>query len=63
MRDDIDIEVADRVVGETVDGKTAVVTDRKSGRAWSGEGANINGAATDALRKFLGDRRAREYVE
>lgn len=63
MRENINVEIADRIVGETVSGKTATVTDRKSGRAWSGEGADSGAATTEAVRKFLGDRRAREYVE
>jgi hypothetical protein len=63
MRDNLDIEIADRTVGDVVDGKTAVVTDRKSGRAWSGEGTTDGAAATEAVRKFLGDRRSREYVD
>lgn len=51
-------------VGEKPDGiKTATVTDYKSGRAWSGEGGTTSEAATKAMRSFLGDRRAREYLD
>ena len=60
--DDIEIEITDRVIGETVSGKTAIVIDRKGNRAWSGEGGDANAAATDAVRKFVSDRRAREYT-
>lgn len=38
--------------------KTAVIQDHKANRAWSGEGATHDQAATEATRKF----RAREYV-
>ena len=60
--DNIEIEITDRIVGETVSGKTAVVIDRKGNRAWSGEGDTENAATTDAVRKFIGDRRVREYT-
>ena len=65
MRENIDVEIADRVDpgdGVTVTGKTATVLDRKAGRAWTGEGNDANAASTEAVRKFLGDRRTREYV-
>lgn len=58
----IEIEIADRQVGDTISGKTAVVIDRKGGRAWSGEGPTESEAATDAVRNFVGDRRTREYL-
>ena len=38
------------------------ITDHKASRAWSGTGQSVAEAATHATRKFLGDRRAREYV-
>lgn len=62
---DIDIEIANATSGDgtPTGGKTAVVIDRKSQRAWSGEGQTESEAATKALRSFIGDRRAREYVE
>lgn len=41
---------------------TAVITDRAANRAWSGEGGDHAEAATEATRKFLDDRRSREYV-
>ncbi len=40
----------------------AVVKDTQAQRAWSGEGDTMSQAATEAMRKFLGDRRAGEYV-
>lgn len=51
-------------LGTSPDGtKTAVVKDPASNRAWSGEGATPHdAAATNATRKFLSDRRAKEYV-
>lgn len=42
--------------------RAAVVIDKRAGRAWTGEGWTDGEAATDAVRRFLGDRRAREYV-
>ena len=51
------------VTGTTPDGKkTATIEDGASRRAWSGEGATVDEAATEATRKFIGDRRAREYT-
>lgn len=56
--DKIDVKV-----GEAESGKRqAVVTDRGAGRAWSGEGNTDSEAATEAVRKFVGDRRSREYL-
>jgi len=56
---------SDIAVDVTYDGgKTNVaVTDRASGRAWTGSGATTGEAATEATRKFLGDRRAAEYLK
>lgn len=59
MRDNIEVEVSDREDGS----KAVVITDQKARRAWSGEGADTGKAATEAVRRLLGDRRAREYVE
>lgn len=62
MRDDIEIET---VYGQTIAGTggySATINDRKAGRAWSGEGVTAGAAATEAVKKFLGDRRAKEYV-
>lgn len=42
--------------------RAAVISDTRAGRAWSGEGNTDSEAVTQATRKFLGDRRAREYV-
>lgn len=55
---DISVELGTNAEGKS----TAVVTDRNANRAWSGEGATHSEAATDATRKFIGDRRSREYV-
>lgn len=68
MRENIDIVITDTqpaVEGETIASgrqKTAAVFDRKGGRAWTAEGPDASTASTEAVRKFLGDRRAREYV-
>jgi hypothetical protein len=60
-RDDIEVET-----GTAADGATTVYThtiiDRKAGRAWSGTGATANAAGTESIKKFVGDRRVREYV-
>lgn len=40
----------------------AVITDTSSQRAWTGDGNTAGEACTEATRKFLGDRRSREYV-
>lgn len=58
-KDSIDVSIG---VCEETGKKTAVVTDRGAGRAWSGEGSTESEAATEATRKFLGDRRSSEYV-
>lgn len=41
----------------------AEIKDAAAKRAWSGEGATGSEAATEATRKFIGDRRVREYME
>lgn len=40
----------------------AVIKDNAANRAWSGEGDNSNEATTEATRKFISDRRVREYM-
>lgn len=40
----------------------ATIQDHKAQRAWSGEGGSPNEACTEAVKKFVGDRRAREYT-
>lgn len=68
QRDNIEVEVVSRPdtateAGFTEHGGTdVVITDRRAGRAWSGEGKTASEAATQAVRRLLGDRRAREYV-
>lgn len=67
MRENIDVVISDT---QSSDGsaipaersKTAAVLDRKGGRAWTAEGPTENVATTEAVRKFLGDRRTKEYV-
>lgn len=51
-------------VGQSVDGGLhhATIVDVPGGRAWSGEGSTSGEAATEAVRKFVSDRRAREYL-
>lgn len=56
--ENIEVEAA-APVGEA---HQVVITDRKSGRAWSGEGKSHNEAATQAVRRLLGDRRTHEYL-
>jgi len=58
-----DIEVTIVPPGADSAKHQAVITDRAAKRAWSGEGDSSNEAATEATRKFLGDRRTREYME
>lgn len=41
----------------------AIISDKLAKRAWSGEGNTGSEAATEATRKFIGDRRVREYME
>lgn len=64
MKDNIDVEihVARDQAGTPTGGSVAIVRDLKGGRAWTGEGPTDNAAATEAVRKFLGHRTAREYV-
>lgn len=63
MRDDIEVETGYKAaeVGG-MGGYTATIIDRKAGRAWSGDGPTVGQAASGAMKKFLGDRRAKEYV-
>lgn len=39
-----------------------VIKDTIENRAWSGEGTTQSQASTEATRKFLSDRRVREYM-
>jgi hypothetical protein len=58
--DDIDVVVTAPTVS---DGKyQAVVQDSQRQRAWSGEGGTASEATTRAVRGFLGDRHAPEYI-
>ena len=45
--------------GRVIEGS---INDRVAGRAWSGEGKDVGEAATEAVRKALGDRRIGEYT-
>lgn len=58
--DDVDIVVGKNPADPNK--SQAVVQDRARSRAWTGEGASESEAATEAFRKFLGDRRSTEYV-
>ena len=58
MTDKIDVEIGTNAEGR----KTAVIKDDGAKRAWSGEGSTESEAATEAARKFISDRRSREYV-
>ena len=58
MKDNIEVLHDKTESGE----HTTVIQDQKGGRAWSGAGKTSNEASTEATRKMLGDRRAREYV-
>lgn len=66
MTGEIDVTVGNHPDGSIAPGgqpkRAAVITDKHAGRAWSGEGWTDSEATTEAVRKFLGDRRAREYV-
>lgn len=62
MADEIEVTVGSNPDAPPERAKSAVVMDRKGGRAWSAEAPTESEAATKALRGFLGDRRAREYV-
>lgn len=60
-REHIDAEVSGT---PNIEGKhTTVISDRQASRAWSGEGRTVNEATADAIKRLLGDRRAREYME
>lgn len=61
MRDNIGVEI----LPDAGDGspRQVVINDHRAGRAWSGEGKTTSEAATEAVRRLLGDRRAREYME
>jgi hypothetical protein len=52
--------------GKDAEGKPVYQTsinDHVGGRSWSGESSvSQDQASTEATRKFIGDRRAREYV-
>lgn len=60
-KDAIDVQI----ISPPADGgkHQAIITDKMGQRAWSGEGNTGSEAATEATRKFIGDRRIREYVE
>jgi hypothetical protein len=46
-----------------IDGvKNTVISDRVSNREWSGTGTTHDESSTEATRKFIGDRRVREYI-
>ena len=59
-RNNIDVEVTPAKDGGQAQ---AVIKDEVAKRAWSGEGKDESAATTEAMRKFLGDRRTREYTE
>jgi len=59
--ENISIETSEGAEGSETSHQVTI-TDRKASRAWSGEGASVAEAATQATRKFLDDRRAREYI-
>lgn len=61
MRENIEVEV--RPHPEDGSKHQAVVRDQVAKRAWSGEGTTPSEATTEAVRKFIGDRNAREYVQ
>lgn len=60
-KDAIEVEI----VPPATDGANhqAIIKDKTANRAWSGEGKTGSEAATEATRKFIGDRRVREYME
>ena len=63
--DKIQVEVATSTAAENGSGQDAasvVITDRDAQRAWSGQGSTASEAATEAVRRLLGDRRVREYT-
>lgn len=61
-REDVVVETASGQDGFGSAVHQITITDRKAQRAWSGSGKTVGEAATEATKKFLGDRRAREYV-
>lgn len=58
--EDLEVVVSDSPSGNG--DKAAVITDRAAGRAWSGEGGSADAATTEAVRRFVDDRRSREYL-
>lgn len=60
--DNIEVEINLPYSSENPGSKhQAVIKDQAAGRAWSGEGDTAGKAATEATRKFINDRRVREY--
>ena len=59
--DDIEVELTSSSDGVSTKHQ-AIITDKAAQRAWSGEGDTAGKAATEATRKFIGDRRVREYT-
>jgi hypothetical protein len=57
-----DIDVVTRPHPTETGKHQATVNDRVHQRSWSGEGNTSDSATTEAVRKFLGDRHAGEYV-
>lgn len=60
IKDNLEVEVGPHP--EDSSKRAAVVKDVKANRAWSGEGATDSEATTEAVRKFVGDRRTKEYL-
>ena len=58
--DNIDVEVFPAKDGGQAQ---AIIQDKVAKRAWSGEGADEGKATTQAMHKFLKDRRTGEYHE
>jgi hypothetical protein len=62
--EDLSVEVGERV---STDNGTKTyqqtIRDNARQRAWSGEGPTASEAATRAMRNFMSDRRAPEYVK
>lgn len=61
-RDDVEVVTASGKDAFGADVQQATIVDRKANRCWSGSGKTVDAAHTEALKGFLGDRRAREYV-
>lgn len=57
-----DLDVVISPASDGSGGADAVIKDDKAARAWSGRGKTASEAATQAVRKLLGDRRIREYM-